>query len=85
MNTLEWQPLWDAMDAHPTEWIPTTEKMYWDMLEAVPPRAHSRGAFLVGEASHSNAEGRTMYAGFKKTGGQFFAKYLTIDQFKREF
>jgi hypothetical protein len=85
MSTLEWQPLWDAMDAHPAEWIPTTEKMYWQMLEAVPPRAHANGAFLVGEASHSNAEGRTMYAGFKKTGGQFFAKYLTIDQFKREF
>jgi hypothetical protein len=85
MGTLEWTPLWDAMEANPTEWIPTTEKMYWQMLEAVPPRAHSNGAFLVGEASHSNAEGRTMYAGFKKTGGQFFAKYLTIDQFKREF
>lgn len=82
---LEWQALWDAMDAHPTEWIQTTEKMYWQMLEAVPPRAHSNGAFLVGEASHSNAEGRTMYAGFKKTGGQFYAKYLTIDQFKKEF
>ena len=85
MGTLEWQPLWDAMEANPTEWIPTTEKMYWQMLEAVPPRAHSNGAFLVGEASHSNAEGRTMYAGFRKTGGQFYAKYLTIDQFKREF
>ena len=85
MGTLEWQPLWDAMEANPTNWIPTTEKMYWQMLEAVPPRAHKNGAFLVGEASHSNAEGRTMYAGFRKTGGQFFAKYLTIDQFKREF
>ena len=81
---LEWQALWDAMDAHPTNWIQTTEKMYWEMLSAVPPRAHSNGAFLVGEASHSNAEGRTMYAGFKKTGGQFYAKYLNIDQFKTE-
>jgi hypothetical protein len=54
------------------------------MLEAVPPRAHSNGAFLVGEASHSNAEGRNMYACFRKTGGQFYAKYLTIEQFKRE-
>ena len=84
MSTLEWQPLWDAMEANPTDWIPTTEKMYWQMLEAVPPRAHSNGAFLVGEASHSNAEGRTMYACFKQSGGQFYAKYLTIDQFKRE-
>lgn len=46
---LEWQPLWDAMDAKPDEWIPTTEAMYYRMLEVVPPRAHSLGAFLVGE------------------------------------
>jgi hypothetical protein len=81
---LEWQPLWDAMEAHPADWIQTTEKMYWEMLGAVPPRAHTNGAFLVGEASHSNAEGRNMYACFRKTGGQFYAKYLTIEQFKTE-
>ena len=85
MKKLEWANLWEAMETTPTDWIQTTEKMYWDMLGAVPPRAHTNGAFLVGEASHSNAEGRNMYACFRKTGGQFYAKYLTIDQFKREF
>ena len=29
---LEWQNLWDAMEANPSEWIETTQKMYWDML-----------------------------------------------------
>jgi hypothetical protein len=29
---LEWKELWDAMDANPNEWIPTTEAMYWEML-----------------------------------------------------
>jgi len=24
---LEWQPLWDAMEANPSEWIETTQKM----------------------------------------------------------
>ena len=48
-TTLEWQPLWDAMDARPTEWIETTEQMWWDMLECVPPRAQAGSRFLVGE------------------------------------
>ena len=81
-QSLEWQPLWDAMDAHPSDWIPTTEAMNWEMLGAVPPKAYINGAFLVGEASHSNAEGRTMYACFRKTNGQFYAKHLTFEQFK---
>ena len=35
---LEWQALWDAMESNPYQWIPTTEKMYWEMLGALPPR-----------------------------------------------
>ena len=35
---LEWKELWDAMEANPSEWIPTTEAMYWEMLGVVPPR-----------------------------------------------
>jgi len=42
---LEWQALWDAMAANPSEWIPTTEAMYWEMLEAVPPRAQKKALF----------------------------------------
>ena len=82
---LEWQPLWDAMDAHPADWIQTTEKMYWEMLEVLPPRAQtSRGAFLVGEAVRDDAQGRAVYACFKKSGGQFYARNLTLEQFSRE-
>ncbi len=47
---LEWQALWDAMDTNPDQWIPTTEKMYWEMLEVLPPRKQSRSAFLVGNS-----------------------------------
>jgi hypothetical protein len=84
-NLLEWQPLWDAMEANPSDWIPTTEKMYWDMLECVPPRAMTRQAFLVGEAHSDNAEGCPFYACFRKVSEQYFARHLTLEQFKEMF
>lgn len=82
---LEWQPLWDAMQAHPDKWIPTTEKMYWEMLEVLPPRDMTRRAFLVGEAHSDNAEGYPVYACFKKLGDEYFARYLTLEQFRGIF
>lgn len=82
---LEWAPLWAAMDAKPSEWIPTTEAMYWQMLECVPPRAQRAGAFLVGEANNSNADGYPVYACFKhEPGNRYFARNLTLEQFKSE-
>jgi hypothetical protein len=77
---LEWAELWTAMDASP-EWVPTTETMYYEMLEAVPPAAMGGGAFLVGEAHHHNGDGQPVYAMFRRTGGQFFAKYATVSEF----
>lgn len=79
---LAWKPLWDAMDAYPTEWIPTTDVMYWNMLECVPPRAQSGGAFLVGEALRHNAEGKAVHACFKQVGNSYFARNLTVEQFR---
>jgi hypothetical protein len=79
---LEWQALWDAMEAAPEAWILTTEKMYWEMLECVPPRAQTRRAFLVGEALTDNAEGYPVYACFKKTGDDYHAKNMTLAEFK---
>jgi len=82
---LEWQALWDAMDAAPIEWIPTTEAMYWDMLECVPPRAQTPAAFLVGEPLRHNADGEAVHACFKETAaGEFFARNLTVKQFKEQ-
>ena len=77
-----WQQLWDAMDANPSEWIETTEKMYWDMLEVLPPRAQSRSAFLVGEANHHDSNGEAVYACFCETGDKFRARYMTLKEFK---
>lgn len=79
---LEWQELWDAMDASPEAWIETTEKMYWNMLECVPPRAQLGDRFLVGEALRHDAEGKAVHSCFKEVGSQFFAKNMTVEHFK---
>ena len=82
---LEWAPLWAAMDDKPSEWIPTTEAMYWHMLECVPPRSQRVGAFLVGEANNTNADGYPVYACFRQSGDHYFARNLTLEQFRSEF
>ena len=79
---LEWSLLWTAMKAAPSEWIPTTEAMYWNMLECLPPRTQSKGAFLVGEAETHNASGHAVYACFKQSGDDFSAKYMTLAEFR---
>jgi hypothetical protein len=79
---LEWQPLWDAMEAAPDAWIDTTEAMYWQMLEVLPPRAHAGDAFLVGEPLRSNGKGETLYSCFARIGDNFRARNLTVKQFK---
>lgn len=80
-TALEWSPLWAAMKANKTQWITTTESMYFEMLECLPPVAMRSNAFLVGEPDHHNAEGKPVYACFKKSGGSFAAKYATIEDF----
>lgn len=84
MNTqlLEWEELWDAMDATPEKWIPTTENMYWRMLEVLPPRAMCNDHFLVGEALRHNAKGESVHACFARIGDNFRARNLTVKQFK---
>ena len=82
MQNLEWKPLWDAMEADPAAWIPTTEKMYWEMLEVLPPRAQTYDAFLVGEPLRDNGNGEALYACFSRTGKNYRARNLTVKQFK---
>lgn len=79
---LEWAELWAAMDARPDAWIETTEAMYWDMLECVPPRAQVRDRFLVGEALRTNGEGKAVHSCFKEVGDRFFAKNMTVEHFE---
>jgi hypothetical protein len=72
------------MDANPSEWIPTTEAMYWHMLEVLPPRKMIGRNFLVGEANNHNAEGEAVYAGFTQFGDIYKAKNLTLAEFIAE-
>jgi len=81
---LEWQELWDAMDANPQEWIPTTEAMYWQMLECLPPRKMIGQNFLVGEVNDHTEDGQGIYACFTKFGDTYKAKHLTVAEFMVE-
>ena len=79
-HPLVWDALWTAMRAEPHAWVPTTERMYWHMLECVPPIDAGHGAFLVGEPNHHNDNGEPVYAGFVSRNG-FMARYMS----RREF
>jgi hypothetical protein len=81
---LEWQELWVAMKSKPSEWIPTTENMYWQMLGALPPAKMLGANFLVGEAERHNDKGEAVYACFTKFGDTYKAKYLTLVEFMAE-
>lgn len=80
-HPLEWNDLWSAMRPVPHAWMPTTENMYWHMLEVVPPVAACNGAFLVGEADHHNADHVPVYACFKQASDQYEARYMTVAEF----
>ena len=96
MNTmiekpLEWNELWTAMqrdfntDPGSIRWFPTTEEMYRQMLEAVPPAAYGIDAFLVGEA-WTHRGGTAIYAAFwKQRPGNYLAKYMSKGQFEASF
>ena len=85
IQPLEWQNLWDAMKSNPAEWIPTTEKMYWEMLEVLPPRAHIGASFLVGEPLHDDDQGQAVYSCFNNSFGKYSAKNLTVKEFLKTF
>jgi hypothetical protein len=79
---LEWSALWKAMQCYPDAWIETTESMYYDMLNAVPPRCHNSCRFMVGEPHHHNEQGETVYASFRVQGERYFAKYQTVNEYR---
>jgi len=81
---LEWQALWDAMDANPDTWIPTTEAMYWEMLEVLPPRKMIGENFMVGEPLRHDSQGHAVHACFTKFGNTYKARNMTLNQFMAE-
>lgn len=81
---LVWAELWAAMDANPDQWIETTEAMYWEMLEVLPPQKMLGENFMVGEPLRHNAEGEAVHACFTKFGETYKAKNMTLKEFMAE-
>ena len=54
-------------------WVETTERVFWDQLECVPPKAMKGDAFMVGEC-HSN----NCYAVFIEVDERFFGKICGV-------
>jgi hypothetical protein len=81
---LEWQALWNAMDANPDAWIPTTKEMYWEMLEVLPPHKMIGQNFMVGEPLRHDAQGQAVHACFTKFGETYKARNMTLEQFMAE-
>lgn len=81
---LTWQPLWDAMEANPEKWVLTTENMFFDMLQVLPPRKMLGAIFLVGEPlKHVNGE--AVHACFTRKDGAHWAKNMTVREFLEAF
>lgn len=70
----------------PVIWEPTTEERYWEMLECLPPAAHTALGFLVGEpCDHHAMTGRPRYSAFIKRGDRYFEsnRPMTTNEFER--
>ena len=83
----QWAALWSAMQANYNaksgEWTETTEHMFHEMLNAVPPRATKRGAFLNGEEWTHDEDGNGIFSAFRELpGNRYAAKYMTLAEFK---
>lgn len=87
VNTpLEWAELWAAMRPEPHVWVDTTEAMFDNQLNVLPPQDMGNGGFLVGEPNHHNAKGEPVYACFSHqygacVGDYYEACYMTQREF----
>lgn len=84
----DWTTQRAALQNTPVTWNETTEEVYHEMLEVLPPAAWHNGAFLVGEASdHSYSTGRPRFECFRQRAGQFHgsSRPMTHKEFVAEF
>jgi len=74
--------LWDEMrrrfDAGDRSWIPTTEEMYHEMLNVLPPAYWRGGVFAVGEPWRHTGDNRPIFACFRASHGAHSARYATL-------
>lgn len=72
----------------PIEWTETTRERYWEMLNVLPPAAHTNGGFLVGEAcDHHAGNGCPRFSAFVEREGKFLtaSRPITFKEFKAAF
>lgn len=89
MNPVVWGELWSAMKenylAGNEKWVETTEEMYDEQLNVLPPEEWEHGSFLVGEAWNHNSNNESVYACFMRFDGRYYARYLTRRQWRNTF
>jgi hypothetical protein len=73
----------------PITWEETTEEVFNDMLNVLPPAAATRGyrAFLVGEAfDHDAGNGQPRYSAFRRNGEKYerASRHMTVIEFRKE-
>ena len=82
----EYSALFQLMGASPRQWVPTTEKMFYDMLGALPPmKLRTDGGwtgFLMGEPVNHDAQGDAIYSAYICVDGKFYAQNMTVKEFK---
>ena len=88
---LEWSALWNAVEVENNaalaenrepRLIPTTETMFHEMLNVVPPAAMSSGQFLVGETVYHDANGADVYRAFFQYGKRYGSRLATLREFR---
>lgn len=82
----EGSALFQIMDVHPRQWVPTTENMYYDMLGALPPVAYGNAenwtGFLMGEPVTHDARGDAIYSAYIRVDDNFYVQNMTVKEFK---
>lgn len=67
------------------QWSETTEEMYWEMLEVLPPAVMLPIGFLVGEpCDHHAGNGQPRFQAYVKADGKHWAasRPMTVKEFK---
>ena len=80
--------LWDAMraayEAGNGQWVETTERVYDEQLNVLPPRAWIGPSFAVGEEYCHNEYGLAVWPTFTHRDGRYFGRYATLTDFRAD-
>ena len=72
----------DDLHKNDRQWREINQESYWEMLDCLPPLAMRGIGFLSSEPLTDLPNGEEVYISCIEDGGQFFAAYLTQNEFK---